>query len=172
MLKEDRQSDRQKEGQKERLTINKQTTDSEQEESVRLGKGKERTGLNLQTSFTFADFLPSNNDDDMSSRSGHVSSIRLVQQGLLENDHFLLSRGSFEEKKTLKKNIYICRKHFSGVFCNRWPHALAWASSGSYYFAGAEAFTRYTYILLLCTLFSLHTINRPWTKNSTKLPFS
>jgi hypothetical protein len=70
-----------------------------QEESVRLGKGKERTGLNLHTSFTFADFLPSNNNDDMSSGSGHVSSIRLVQLGLLENDHFLLSRGIFERKR-------------------------------------------------------------------------
>jgi hypothetical protein len=72
-----------------------------------MEKGKERTGLNLQTSFTFADFLPSNNDDDMSSGSGHVSSIRLVQQDLLENDHFLFSRGIFE------KNVKIIfRKYF------------------------------------------------------------
>ncbi len=119
---------------------NKQTTDSEQGERDRMGKGRERSGLNLHTSFTFADFLPSNNDDDMSSRSGHVSR-RLVQQDLLENDHFLLSRGIFE--KNVKIKNFILRTHFSGVFYNRWPHALAWASSGSFYFAGAEAFTRY-----------------------------
>jgi hypothetical protein len=72
-----------------------------------MGKRKERTGLNLHTSFTFADFLPSNNDDDMSSGFGHVSSIRLVQLGLLENDHFLFSRGIFA-KKTLKlKNVFL-----------------------------------------------------------------
>ncbi len=113
-----------------------------QGERDRTGKGKERSGLNLHTSFTFADFLPSNNDDDMSSGSGHVSSIRLVQLGLLENDHFLFSRGIFEKNVKIKKFIF--RKYFSAVFCNRWPHALAWASSGSFYFAGAEAFTRYT----------------------------
>jgi hypothetical protein len=88
-----------------------------------------------------------------------VSSIRLVQLGLLENDHFLFSRGIFV------KNVKIIFKKYFQEFSvigghMHWLGRLLEASIS----LARKHLQGTTHISTLLTLFSLHTINRPWAK--------